>query len=63
MVPAGTLVYLKLKSPRLKDRVDVVELVKGGVDVARCRAYLSAHAPHFVADFDEAARRAQAEDE
>jgi len=63
MIDAPPLIYLKLKSPRLKDRVDVVELVKGGVDLDRCRAYLAAHAPRFVADFDDAVRRAQAEDE
>lgn len=63
MIDAPPLIYLKLKSPRLKDRVDVVELIKGGVDVDRCRAYLSTHASRFVADFDEAVRRAQAEDE
>ena len=33
VVPAGALVYLKLKSPRFKDRADVVELVKAGLAV------------------------------
>jgi hypothetical protein len=55
------LVYLKLKSPRMKDRVDVVELIKGGIDVDACRAYLGAHAPGFVPQFDELAARAEAE--
>jgi hypothetical protein len=63
MIDAPPLIYLKLKSPRLKDRADVVELIKAGVDVDRCRGYLSANAPRFVADFDDALRRAQAEDE
>lgn len=53
VVPAGTLVYLKLKSPRLKDRADVVELVKAGLDVAGARKYLERHAPALLARFDE----------
>lgn len=59
---APLLVYLKLKSPRMKDRADVVELVKGGVDVGACRAYLAAHAPSFVAAFDAAVGQAKAEE-
>jgi hypothetical protein len=42
---------------------DVIELVKAGLDVDRCRAYLSAHAPSFVGELDDAVRRARAEDE
>ncbi|MGH9334291.1 MAG: hypothetical protein ACRD21_11135 [Vicinamibacteria bacterium] len=57
------LVYLKLKSPRHKDRTDVIELVKAGLDVNGCREYLSAHAPSFVAPFEDAVERARAEDE
>jgi len=57
------LVYMKLKSPRHKDRTDVIELVKAGIDVDRCRDYLSAHAPSFLAEFDDAVRRARAEEE
>src|SRR4051812_25934256 len=53
MMEAAPLVYLKLKSPRRKDQVDVIELIKGGIDVKTCRAYLAAHAPHFVAALDE----------
>jgi len=63
MIEAPPLVYMKLKSPRHKDRTDVIELVKAGLDVDRCRDYLSAHAPSFVGDFDDAVRRARAEDE
>jgi hypothetical protein len=63
MIDAAPLVYMKLKSPRHKDRTDVIELVKAGLDVDRCREYLSAHAPSFVPDFDAAVERARAEDE
>jgi len=63
MLEAPPLIYLKLKSPRLKDRTDVVELVKAGIDVEACRRYLVAHAPALLASLDEAARRAAEEEE
>lgn len=59
---APVLVYLKLKSPRAKDRADVIELIKAGIDADDCRAYLAAHAPSFVAQFDDAVRAARAEE-
>jgi hypothetical protein len=62
IIDGPPLVYMKLKSPRHKDRTDVIELVKAGLDVDRCRNYLSAHAPSFVAEFDDAVRRARAEE-
>jgi hypothetical protein len=40
---ASVLVYLKLKSPRAKDRVDIIELVKAGLNVAACLACLKQH--------------------
>ncbi|MEJ7732869.1 MAG: hypothetical protein WKG00_27200 [Polyangiaceae bacterium] len=61
MMEAAPLVYMKLKSPRRKDHADVVEMIKGGIDAKRCREFLAAHAPAFVAAFDESV--AQAEDE
>jgi hypothetical protein len=63
VVPAGTLVYLKLKSPRLKDRADVVELVKAGLAVASVRQYLEVHAPSLVAKLEECIAQARAEEE
>ena len=56
------LVYMKLKSPRHRDRTDVIELIKAGLDVDACRAYLSQHAPSFVAELDDAVERARAEE-
>lgn len=61
MMEAAPLVYMKLKSPRRKDQVDVIEMIKGGIDTKTCREYLSTHAPSFVAAFDESIQ--QAEDE
>ena len=63
MMEAEPLVYMKLKSPRRKDQVDVIEMIKGGIDTKRCRAYLVAHAPAFVAAFDESVAQAEAEQE
>lgn len=40
MMEAAPLVYLKLKSPRRKDRVDVIEMIKGGIDTKQCHEYL-----------------------
>ena len=63
VVPAGVLVYLKLKSPRLKDRADVVELVKAGLAAESVRPYLERHAPSLVPRFDECLAQARAEEE
>lgn len=62
MLDGPPLVYLKLKSPRHKDKTDVIELVKAGLDVDRCRQYLSTHAPSFLAAFDDAVTQARAEE-
>jgi hypothetical protein len=62
MIEAAPLIYLKLKSPRLKDRADVVELIKGGIDVDLCRAYLTTNAPAYLAEFEAAISRAIAEE-
>jgi hypothetical protein len=59
---AAPLVYLKLKSPRHKDRTDVIELVKAGIDVESVRAYLKAHAPAFLASFEAAVEQAASEE-
>ncbi len=63
MLEAPPLVYMKLKSPRHKDRTDVIELVKAGLDVEGCRQYLSAHAPSLLGEFEDAVRRARAEEQ
>ena len=61
MMEAAPLVYMKLKSPRRKDQVDVVEMIKGGIDTKRCQAYLAAHAPAFVEAFVECVAQAEVE--
>jgi hypothetical protein len=61
-IEAPGLVYLKLKSPRHKDRTDVIELIKSGIDADACRRYLAQHAPELSAAFEEAVARAIAEE-
>jgi hypothetical protein len=61
MMDAAPLVYMKLKSPRRKDQVDVIEMIKGGIDIKQCQAYLVAHAPTFVEAFVECVALAEAE--
>jgi intracellular sulfur oxidation DsrE/DsrF family protein len=62
MIEAPQLVYMKLKSPRQKDRVDVIELVKAGIEIVACRAYLARHAPSLSAAFEEAVAKAASEE-
>ena len=62
MIEAPQLVYLKLKSPRQKDRVDVIELIKAGIGIDACRTYLTRHAPALAALFEEAVAKAAAEE-
>ena len=63
IAPIEALVYLKLKSPRMKDAADVIELLKAGIDAARCRAWLAANAPALVAPFEQLVERAERESE
>lgn len=62
VAPIEVLVYLKLKSPRLKDRADLVELIKAGADVAKCRAWLRKNAASLEPELDAAERAARAEE-
>ena len=62
VAPLEVLVYLKLKLPRAKDRVDVIELMKAGVDANRCREYLATNAPALLPKLDECMAAARAED-
>lgn len=61
IIDAAPLVYLKLKSPRRKDQVDVIEMIKGGIDTRQCGAYLTTHAPAYVDAFSECIAVAEAE--
>ncbi len=61
IMEAAPLVYMKLKSPRRKDHVDVIEMIKGGIDTKQCSEYLAAHAPGLVVAFDDCIAQAEAE--
>lgn len=61
-IDVARLVYMKLKASRLQDRADVGGLVKAGLDVDACRAYLVAHAPALVARFDALVTTAASEE-
>ena len=63
IMQAPPLVYMKLKASRLKDRSDVVELIKSSIDVGVCRSYLEAHAPELVSGFDKLVATAAMEQE
>ena len=63
VIEAPPLIYMKLKAGRLKDRADVVELIKSSIDVDACRVYLVVNAPALAAAFDEAVRLAAAEED
>ena len=63
VAPAVAIVYLKLVSPRAKDRVDVIELIKAGLDREATRRYLQEHAPSLRDRFEETVSVAAAEEE
>lgn len=63
VAPIATLVYLKLKSPRPKDLVDVMELVRVGIDRDAVRAELVARSPELVDKWDRAVSEAWTGDE
>lgn len=60
-IDAPRLIYMKLKANRLRDQLDVVELVKAGVDREQCRSYLVAHAQPLLELFDKYVRQAATE--
>ena len=52
--PIELLVYLKLKSPRPRDMFDVLELIRSGIELEVCRAYLKANAPELLPSLEKA---------
>jgi hypothetical protein len=61
VVPIEVLIYMKLVARRRQDQVDVIELVKAGVDVKRVRDYLEAYAADLIPLFDELVNEALSE--
>ena len=62
LVSVEALVYLKLKSPRQKDRADVVELIKAGIDYRAVEAWLDINSPAMATRFSNAMLRAAREE-
>lgn len=62
MIEAPQLIYMKLKSHRQKDRADVVELIKAGIDINACRRYLVTHASALVGVLEESVAKAASEE-
>ena len=61
VVPIEVLIHMKLVAKRRKDQVDIIELVKAGVDLKRVRRYLDQYARDLVPLFDELVDEAMAE--
>ncbi len=53
IVPVEVLIYMKLVAKRRQDLLDVVELIKAGVDLKCVRDYLGQYAGDLVALFEE----------
>lgn len=66
IISVEALVYLKLKSPRDKDRTDVIEIIKAGIDSKAVHEWLKQHAPpmaeRFAKALDKATEEERAED-
>jgi hypothetical protein len=60
-IDAPRLIYMKLRANRLRDQLDVIELIKAGVDREACRSYLEANAPDLGALFERYLRQAAAD--
>lgn len=61
VIGVEALVYMKLKAYRMRDRVDVVELIKRGADGDRCRRWIANHAPSMTPRLEELLELAEGE--
>jgi hypothetical protein len=62
VAPIEALVYMKLRSPRKKDKTDIIELAKtAGFDEDLIRVYLEENAQELVDAFDQIVDEAQGE--
>ncbi len=53
IIPIEDLIYMKLVAKRRRDQVDVIELVKAGINVNHVRRYLEQYAADLLPLFDE----------
>lgn len=63
VAPVEALVYMKLKSPRLKDAADVVELLRTGIEAKAILRYLETNAPGLLSKFDDLVKKAGEQDD
>ena len=63
VAPVEAIVYMKLASPRSKDRMDVIELIRAGLDVEKVRQYIDRVAPQLSDRFAEAVKTAVSEED
>ena len=61
VIPVAALVCMKLLARRPRDRSDIEELVRAGLDVRAVRADVAKHLPELVATFDALVADAQAD--
>ncbi len=61
IVPIEVLIYMKLVARRRKDQLDVVELIKAGVEVKFVQSYLEQYANDLIPLFEELVSEAQSE--
>jgi hypothetical protein len=62
VAPIEVLIYMKLRSPRRKDEIDIIELVKSGIDNHFVLEYLQKNAPDLVVKFTGFVSRARSEE-
>lgn len=61
VVPSEVVIYMKLVAGRQKDKTDVVELVKAGIDLDMARNFLKEHRPELIPRFDKLVKIAEEE--
>ncbi len=62
IVPSDILIYMKLIANRRRDQLDVIELIRAGVNPATVRAYLSQFSTDLIPRFELLSRESSEED-
>jgi hypothetical protein len=61
VIPIEVLIYMKLVARRRKDQMDVIELLRAGVDEKQVRTYLQQYAADLIPLFDDLINEALSE--
>ena len=59
IAPIDALIYMKLKASRRRDLLDVVELIKAGIDLQSVREYLQRYASDLLPKLEELVKEAE----